>query len=88
MVHAHATRTAKLRMPLVSAVAVSGLDDDVEVIGLHRVVDDAKVIAVRRADGLADEAMQAVAAKAREALGAAHGDVHRAGRRDARGRVR
>jgi hypothetical protein len=44
---------------------VVGLDEEVQVIGLNGVVDDAKPIAACLADRLANEAMEAVDAKAR-----------------------
>jgi hypothetical protein len=58
---------------------VVGLDDDVEVIGLDRIVDDAEAVAARAAgvlDRAAQHAMESLASKAGKTLRATQGDVN------------
>jgi hypothetical protein len=71
-------RTEKLFMHAArEGIAVVGLDDEMEVIVLHRELHDAKVLATRPAHRALEGRVQRLGAKAREPPPRAHRDVQR-----------
>ena len=57
--------------------AVVGLDEHVHVVTLHRVLDDAKVVATRSPHRLAQLVVEQLTAQARKTLRAPQRDMHR-----------